>query len=211
IGIAAFRSGLWREARVHLEAGLATLRDHGAGVRWEIDVAEPYWLATLYYLGDWRELTRQTQLLLRDAIERADVGAQPGLRTGLPNLAWLIAGKPDEARAQLDAAEKAQAPGFDLATVRAIHAAANIDLYCGDAAGAARRVAEAWPQIERAGLLRLQQLRIELAVLRARIALADATQPFDDRLHAARELGGELMHEGNAWAMGLGNLLIATA
>src|SRR6185295_5702419 len=40
IGIAAHMSGRWREARGHLEAGLALLRDHGAGVRWEIDIGE---------------------------------------------------------------------------------------------------------------------------------------------------------------------------
>jgi tetratricopeptide (TPR) repeat protein/tRNA A-37 threonylcarbamoyl transferase component Bud32 len=211
IGIAAFRSGHWREARVHLESGLATLRDHGAGVRWEIDIAETYWLSALYYLGEWRELTRLTQLLLRDAIDRADVVAQHGLRTGLPSLAWLIAGKPDEARAQLDAAEKTQAPGFHLSAVRAIHAAANIDVYCGDAAGAARRLDEVWPQLERAGLLRLQQLRIELVTLRARIALADTTIPIDRRVQLVRDAGDELAREGVAWAVGLGNLLIAAA
>jgi len=180
-------------------------------VRWEIDIAETYWLSTLYYLGEWRELSRLTQLLLRDAIDRADIVAQHGLRTGLPNLAWLIAGKPDEARAQLDAAEKAQAPGFHLSAVRAIQAAANIDVYCGDAAGAARRLDDVWPQLERAGLLRLQQLRIELVTLRARIALADITVPLDDRVQIVRDASDELSREGVAWAVGLGNLLIASA
>jgi len=34
MGIAAHMNGRWTDARSYLEAGLATLRDHGAGVRW---------------------------------------------------------------------------------------------------------------------------------------------------------------------------------
>ena len=89
IGIAAHMGGRWAEARAHLEAGLAALRDHGAGVRWEIDTGDTYWLASLFYLGEWRELARLTQLLLRDAIERGDEVAQQSLRTGRSNAAWL--------------------------------------------------------------------------------------------------------------------------
>src|SRR5690606_11768402 len=172
IGIAAYMSGQWREARRQLEAGLTVLRDHGAGVRWEIDVGETYWLATLFYLGEWHELIRHSTLLVREAIERGDVVAQLGARTGRCNLAWLIAGRPDEARAQLDAAEAMLPAGFHLPHVLAVEAACNIDLYNGDVAAAAARLEEAWPQIDRIGALRSQHLRVELLLLRARTALA---------------------------------------
>ena len=209
IGIAAYMGGRWRDARNHLETGLVTLRDHGAGVRWEIDVAETYWLSTLYYLGEWRELIRQSQVLLRDAIERGDVIAQQGIRTGRPSLAWLLAGKPQEARAQLDAAEQTLAPGFHLPHVLAIQAACNIALYAGDASAAAQRLEDAWPNIERLGVFGLQHLRVELLLLRARLAIADTARPLDDRLRQARAASDELLKEGAPWAAGLGHLVRA--
>ena len=211
IGIAAYMSGEWHEARVHLEAGLAVLRDHALGVRWEIDIGETYWLATLFYLGHWRELIRHGQLILREAIERGDIVAQVGARTGHSNLAWLIADRAGEARNQLDAAESALAPGFYLPHVLAVHAACNIDLDAGDPRTAARRLDEAWPYIDRIGIMRIQHMRIELVLLRARIALADARTPLDERAELARTLAEDLIKEGAPWAVGIGMLVRAAA
>ncbi len=211
VGIAAYMGGRWREARGHLESGVATLRDHGAGVRWEIDVGEAYWLGALFYLGDWRELYRQSTLLLRDALDRGDVVAQLGISSGRGILAWLVAGKPDQARAQLVAAERSLAEGFHLPHVQAVQAACNIDLYAGDAAAAARRLDEAWPEIDRIGALRLQQLRVELLLLRARVALADTSHPPEDRVRLALRLADDLIKEAAPWAVALGLLVRASA
>jgi tetratricopeptide (TPR) repeat protein/tRNA A-37 threonylcarbamoyl transferase component Bud32 len=206
IGIASYMSGDWRNARRSLEEGLATLRDHGASARWQIDIGETYWLASLYYLGEWRELIRHGQLLLRDATERNDVVAQLGVRTGRCNLAWLIAGRPDEARAQLDAADKSLAPGFHLPHVLALQAACNIELYRGDVAAAARRLDQAWPQIDRIGALRMQHLRVELQYMRVRTLVAD---PRSER--QLRTIAEELIKEGAAWAVALGHITRALA
>ena len=51
-------------------------------------------------------------------------------------------------------------------------AAANIDLYIGDAVAVQRRIDAAWEPLDRIGVLRLQQPRVELALLRARTRLA---------------------------------------
>ena len=206
IGIAAYMSGQWRDARNQLEAGLTVLRDHGAGVRWEIDVGETYWLATLFYLGEWRELIRHSELLVREAVERGDVVAQLGARTGRCNLAWLIAGHPEQARAQLDAAEAMLPTGFHVPHVLAVEAACNIDLYTGNIAAAAARLDEAWPAIERIGALRCQQLRVELLVLRARIVLAERKRPAE-----ALKIADELIKEGASWANGIGHVVRAAA
>ncbi len=205
IGIAHHMGGRWREARQHLESGLAALRDHGAGVRWEIDTGDTFWLATLFYLGEWRELARLTQLLLRDAIDRGDEVAQQSLRAGRSNVAWLVLGKPDEARAQLGISTPPIGESFHLPHVSAVVAAASIDLYVHDVDAARTRLDEAWPQIERLGVLRLQQPRIELSYLRARILLADPRR--DGSLREARVIGDELLKEGAGWGAGLGHLV----
>jgi len=209
IGIAAHMSGRWREAREQLEAGLAALRDHGAGVRWEIDIGDTYWLASLFYLGEWREMARLTQLLLRDAIDRGDVAAQHGLRSGRSNLAWLVLDRADDARAQLELAASALGGGFHLPHVSAVSAAVHLDLYAGDATTAAGRLEDAWPGIERLGVLRLQQPRVELSMLRARTLLAEPRG--DGALRAAEAIADALVREGAPWASGLGHLVRASA
>jgi tetratricopeptide (TPR) repeat protein len=216
LGIAAHRGGRWRDARGHLEAGLATLREHGASGRWEIDIGDTFWLATLFYLGEWREMSRLTQLLLRDAIDRADVVAQQGLRIGRCNLSWLLAHRPGEAREQLAMAERslgapgAAGPAFLWSHAQAVTAAVNIELYVGDGPAAARRLADAWSDLERIGCLRLQQPRVELALLRARTQLATLDpDPSEDRLRPIRAIADELAREGAEWATALGHLVRA--
>jgi tRNA A-37 threonylcarbamoyl transferase component Bud32/tetratricopeptide (TPR) repeat protein len=207
MGIAAHMNGRWADARGHLDAGLATLRDHGAGVRWEIDIGDTFWLATLFYLGEWREMARLTQALLREASDRGDVVAQLGLRAGRCNFAWLLINRPDEAQAHLAAAGQALGEGFHLPHVQVILAQVNLDLYVGAAAQASRRLAEAMPSIEQIGVARLQQPRIELNLLRARTLLADTAQP--DRLRVVRGIADEMLKEGAPWASGLAHLLRA--
>lgn len=209
IGIAAFQSGRWRDARGHLESGLQTLRDHGAGVRWEIDIGDTFWLSSLLYLGEWAEMARMTQMLLRDAIDRADLVAQQNLRSGRCTYAWLLLDRADEARAQLDIAERTLREGFHLPHVAAVSAAANIALYRQDASTAAKCLDDAWPAIEKLGCLRMQQLRVELVALRARIALADASRDVDDRARFVRDAADDLLKEGTSWAAGLGHMLRA--
>ena len=210
-GIAAYMNGRWREARGFLEAGLTTLREFGAGVRWEIDIAESYWLQTLFYLGEWREHARQGQALLREALDRGDIVAQLGIRTGTCNMMWLFGGRIDESRAQLEAAVAVLPPGFALPNVLAVVAACNIALYAGDASGATRLLEQHWPEIERLGVLRFQHLRVELEHLRARIVLADHAQPREQRARLGLEISEELMKEGAPWAVALGLLVRAAA
>lgn len=86
-------------------------------------------------------------------------------------------------------------------------AAANIDLYVGDPATAFSRIDAAWGQLEQIGCLRLQQPRVELALLRARalLGLGGLERRREARVHA------ELMiKEGAPWASGLGHLIRAS-
>jgi hypothetical protein len=176
-------------------------------VRWEIDVGDTFWLATLLYLGEWREMARLTLVLLREASDRGDVVAQQGLRTGRCSMAWLLLNRPDEAQNQLTLAIQTLGDGFHLPHVQAAAAQINIDLYLGAPAVASQRLLEAWPNIEQTGVMRLQQPRVELNLLRARTLLADPAQP--DRLRAVRAIADEMLKEGAGWASALGHLLRA--
>ncbi|MDQ3301328.1 MAG: protein kinase, partial [Myxococcota bacterium] len=211
IGIASHMSGRWRDARGHLESGLAMLRDHGSGVRWEIDVGDSFWLASLFYLGEWHEMARMTQLLLRDAIDRADVVAQQGLRIGCCTYAWLLGDQADEAQAQLAIAERTLGPGFHLPHFHAMTSAANIALYQGRAGEAIERLDDTAAQVERLGCARMQLPRTELAMLRARAALADTSRLLEDRVREARVQGDSLLKEGAPWASALGHLVRAAS
>jgi tetratricopeptide (TPR) repeat protein len=211
IGIAAYLRGRWGDARASLETGLAALHTHGAASRWEISVGETHWLGTAFYLGQWRTVIRDADTLLRDALDRGDVVAQLGVRTGSGIVGCLIADRADDARAQLVAAEQALAPGFSVPQVEAVLAACNVELYTGDAAAAARRLADAWADIERVGALRIQLLRVELTSLRARAIVADATRSPDDRARQARSFADAMVGEGVPWAVASGLLVRASA
>ncbi len=205
IGIAAYMRGSWADARARFDTGLATLRDHGVGASWELDVGVAYAVGALYYLGDWREMVRVHAERLRDAVDRDDVVAQQGLRTGRSCMAWLVADAVDDGLRQLADAEATLAPGFHLPHVLAVQAAASLELLRRRRARRADRLAAAWPQIERIGATRLHHLRVELAALRARVALAAGDNP-----RLALAYAGEMVRDGS-WSAALGQLVRAAA
>jgi len=208
IGLGSFALGEWREARARLDRGIHAMSDYGGGVRWELDVAELYHLAALVYLGETEELARWVPLRLRDAIERGDVYAEHGLRAWRTNLAWLIMGQPDAARAHLLSGTTARSPDepFHLRHYYELASHVLIDLYVGDHEGAWQRLEEAWPVLVASDLLAIQSVRIESGFLRARVALARAaTAPPDQRalLELARAVADGLAEEGARWASAL--------
>jgi len=129
------------------------------------------------------------------------------MQTGRCSMAWLLLNRPDEAQNQLTLATQTLGDGFHLPHVQAAIAQVNIDLYVGAAAVASQRLLDAWPTIEQTGVMRLQQPRVELNLLRGRTLLADTAQ--SDRLRAARALGDEMLKEGAGWAAALGHLVRA--
>jgi hypothetical protein len=202
-GLAAFMFGRWRDARRCMDSGLKALRDHGEGLRWEATVGELYLTSALYYLGETRELARLVPLLLRDAVDRGDVYAQHGLRAWRSNVAWLVMGRPDEARAHAAAVarERRVGEGFHLQHYFEVLTQAQIDLYEGEPEAAWQRIEAAWKPLARSYLLRIQSVRTEATFLRARVALASGTDPA--RLVVARRAARSLEREGAPWARAL--------
>jgi eukaryotic-like serine/threonine-protein kinase len=215
-GFANFLLGRWRDASLLAEAGLAQMHEHGVGVRWDFDVIEDIHLASLNFLGETREVVRLAPLRLRDAMERGDVYALGDLRGGRGNIAWLIMGKPQEARSHVEAVEIAllEPRNVQLRHFDQLSSHAQIDLYTGDPLRAWQRLEAAWPAIEASLMTRIQILRIEGAFLRARAALAAAAIAGEDErqpmLALARKLARKLAAENAGWADAFATQIRAT-
>ncbi|MBK9036053.1 MAG: protein kinase [Myxococcales bacterium] len=209
-GLSEFLVGRWAAAHDHMAAGLRRMRDHGVGGRWEIDLTEIFFLANMFYRGQLKELTRWAPVFLREAEDRGDVYAQQGIRSWRSNVAWLVLGKPEDARAHTlqVAMERGDEDAFQLQDYYQVLSNAQVDLYVGDGDGALARVDRAWRDLERSLLLRVQSVRVEAYFLLGRAALA-ATRA--DRLVVARRAIAALGKEGVPWADGLRALLVAGA
>ncbi len=73
-------------------------------VAWRSTNTQIYGLWSLGYLGDLAALGREIPRALKEARERGDAFAATSLRLGLPNIIWLSADRPDDARAEVEEA-----------------------------------------------------------------------------------------------------------
>lgn len=183
--IAFFRAG-WREAIARAEAAEHLLLAHGIGVAWERAVGHSYWLFALALTGDVAALEARRQIALEDALARRDRLAESHCRSGYSVLAWLFRDDPAGARrdratvlgaVHWDHDDRARANrwpenSFGTPDYHALLADSHIDLYAGDARRAHERIESVWPDVERALLLRIQFVGVDLRFLRARCALA---------------------------------------
>jgi hypothetical protein len=195
--IAFFRAH-WPETIAHAEAAERHLLRRAIGVAWERAVVHSYWLFALALTGDAAALDRRRQIALDDALVRRDPLAESYCRSGYTILAWLF--RDDAAGAQRERSAIAgavrrdpRAPddpsgasrwpdtSFGTPEYHAILADCHIALYAGEVRDAAARVEAAWPLIERALLLRIQFVGVDLRFLRARCALAVARVAPDRR------------------------------
>ena len=209
MALAAYLSGHWRQAYELVREGERVLREEGMGVRWELDLSEFFRSTCAWLLGDARELVRLVSIYLRDADERGDAYAQRGLRGWRTNVAWLVIGQPEEARAQLAAVEVPLQPGqsAQVSHYYELTSAALIDLYQDAGAQAHQRVEALWPAIHKAMLTRIQSVNIEGAFLRARAALATAAASRDAGVRAplvklATACARTIDREATGWGAG---------
>jgi serine/threonine protein kinase len=202
-GLASFLCGQWREAWDRLRDAERRMRDECTRVRWELDLTEFFLTGAGWYLGETRELARLVPAYLREADERGDVYAKRGLRGWRSNAIWMALGRPDEARAHVEAiAQPRDGHSTQLTHYYELLAHTQIDLYEGHADIAHARVEALWRDLKM--LLRIQSVCIEGWHLRARAALAHAaTLPATERkpllalaLKAARRIDAESMPWG---------------
>jgi hypothetical protein len=189
-GIAAVMNGQWKQGRDLCDQGEAILRANCAGAVWEIDNARRVGTACLWWLGELREMQRRLPVWIEEAKQRGDLCGATNLRTGLLNLIWVVQDDPAEARRQVNEALATwSGTGVHMQHYAVMLSLANIELYTGDGETAYQRVHQSQPVLKRAQMFRVELVRLHMAELRARTALASARGKRDVErlLHGAQK------------------------
>jgi hypothetical protein len=173
-------------------------------VSWEAASSRLFSIWSLFYLGEISELSRRVSAFVRDAEGRGDRYAVTSLTVGLANVSRLAEGAPQAARAAVEEAMAAwPSRSFHFQHYWAVLSEGLIGLYEGSPGPALERLLSAWSKIERAMLLRIQNVRVEAWSLRGRLALA-AGHPAEARRAVRR-----LREERVGWASAQASMLEA--
>ncbi len=209
-GFVSWLRGAWQEGRALCERAIPILEEHGAA--WALASMRLTRLWTLVYLGDGVELSRAVPDLRADAIARGDICSLANMLTGWPNFAWLLRGRPDEARAVIEEGMAEWTPdGYHLQHFWQTMANAHIDLYQGDGGRALARLQLDRARMRRAMLHRVHTVRAEMTWLRGRCALVAATQARDPAplVATAERAARALAREHLPWQRAVGELVHA--
>jgi hypothetical protein len=216
-GIVLYYSGdEWRSAyEEFVKAERLFLAQRSAG--WEVDTAQLHQSFSLWNLGELAELCRRIPSYIREAERRGDQYASVNLRARLP-VVWLV--RDDAARAERDLEEALASwlppdKGFLVQHFWALLGRGEIALYAGAPEKGAAQVAKSDPGLRRSQLLRVPMVRIPLAHLRGRLALALAARAGEGKVHrahlaTARDCVRRLEREAMPVARWLSCLLSAT-
>lgn len=213
VGITAYFRGDFLASRDAMMQAEALLLEHGVGVTWELVTARLYHTLSLFYLGELPELARCANVYLRDAAERGNRFARMMYRSGSTNVTWLVADQVEAARQALHEA-LAEWPDRPFRTPHymAMTAEGRINLYAGRPGEAWEQISQAWPDFERAGLRRIQSVRITSCQLRASCAVAACRVLPGERVRlfgtAERDIQS-LAGENAQWSLALACLLRA--
>lgn len=217
-GVAAWLDGRWRKACDYCERAETTLRERCTGVAWEILLAQMFHLASLFFLGEVRDLSRRLPTLLKEAEERGDLLRATFLRIGYcSHVAWLTADDPEMARQELQAGlERWRQGKFDYLEIWARGARTDISLYSGETLSVPERVGERWRAFARTLDRFVQVGFIRGLDSRARRRLATAALSRDPKQRAALLKGAErhaatMLRERTHWGEPLALLLQAGA
>jgi hypothetical protein len=211
-GIGAFLRGEWRAARDNCRAAEQILRDSTRGTAWESTSAQSFGLAGMFYLGELKELSEIVPAKLREAEERGNLWFATGLRSWRTNSVWLALDDPDEARRQVDQANRQWSrDGFHLQHYYELLAHGQIDLYIGDGRTGLERTDQHWRALAGSLLLRVQNIRVEAHHLRARCALAEAKASGNAKLlETATGAARKIRREDMPWALAIAQLVDAS-
>ena len=211
-GIGAFLTGKWVEAADLCGRAVTLLRDHCAGVTWELNLAQNFFLFSVVYQGELREAARHWRGLLESARERGNFYLELELSTRL-SLIWLAADQAHEAEREAnDAVARWSQRGFERPQYLRLLTMVQIELYRGRAREAWELVDRHRAEFRRPLFRRVQHTRVEIANWRARCALALAARGEDARrMHtAAVQEAQRIDREQMPWSNPFATLIRAT-
>lgn len=179
-GAAKYLSGRWREGLLLLERGTAMLREQCTGVTWELDTADVFIMSALFRLGRWNDLAERVNEALRGARARGDLYVEIHARLESGWCVAVAADHPDEARKMLDEAveiaDKREGAHAQMEHCSKIWGAASTELYAGNVEAAWDLINGGWAAMKSAYMLEIPMVLIDALDLRARCALACASQ-----------------------------------
>jgi hypothetical protein len=210
-GVAHYLEGRWRAALTEFDNADEIFRKDCTGVAWELDTAHTWALWSMTYMGWFKELTCRWPALLSEARDHGDRYAVTILATYIMTVARLSEDCSKEAQIQLcQAMEQWSNQGFHVQHHNAVLAQVLIHLYEGDGVAAFQHTKDRWPNYKNSLLLRFQQVRINIALLRAQSAIVAAAStramPF---LRAAEADARSLRREKAPWSDALVALILA--
>ncbi|HVV88114.1 MAG TPA: hypothetical protein VHE35_33970, partial [Kofleriaceae bacterium] len=210
-GLVEYVFGNYALAREHLARSHRHFREC-VGAAWEISAVRLFELICLGCEGKLAELARKLPPILAEADDCGDLFAATSMRVATEHLVLIAAGKPDAARASIDAAmARWTQTGFQMQHRYALVTRVELDLSQGRGREAHLRIEERWREIERSMLLKIRQQRIETYSARGRAAVAAAAEGHEPRraLAIAARHADRIIDERMAWAVGQGLLIRA--
>ncbi|HUQ03557.1 MAG TPA: protein kinase [Kofleriaceae bacterium] len=201
-GMNAFLSGRFKDAIVLLDGAARAFAERCPGRVWEQAQAELFAAWAVSHVGDLGELESRLEELVRVARWHDDRYTATQAGAGNSVLVPLAADDPTVARQRIAAAmEGWSTDGFHIQHVLALQAGCEIDLYAGDGAGAWKCICDAWPELERSLLLRIQHTKVFSLDIRARAAVASGDRAgLDDAAACVKKMQAEKLPWADALA-----------
>ncbi len=202
-------AGQFTAARPEAQRAEDIFRTQCVDVWRNIDLAQAYTFLSLYYMGELAELARLVPRRLMEARDHDDRYAAADA-VGRPSILWLV--QDDIAGARNALVEIRQPDGahqLDWPDYLRLFAETQVDLYAGAAVSAWSRIQAGSSSLERTTIRLVQSTRIEAVHLRARCALAAASETANDRdlLLEAKRASRRLRAERVPWAEALADLI----
>jgi hypothetical protein len=158
-------------------------------------------------------MIRRFPILVKEAHERGDRLAEANYTTFGGPFVWLAADDPEGAREALtNVMGDWSKQDFHVQHFTTLTASAQIELYRGDGAAAWQHIVEQWPAMASSALLHVECVRIFMVHLRARCALAAATNAADSQamLRVAYKDARKIEREKPSWCRCLPLMLRAS-
>jgi hypothetical protein len=179
-GVAAYFHGEFGPCRRYSEEAVDLFRNHCTGVAWELETSNAFAYWSLYFRGEYAELTRRYQSLIAEVRERGARLAEADLITFGGPFVWLAADDPDGAeRAVAGVMGAWSQQDFQVQHFTMLTAQAQIEMYSGRYEDAWRRINDQWAGVKDAMLLYVELVNVYMLHLRARAAIAALDSTLD--------------------------------